>query len=62
VTSCELDTVCKSVKKKFKRLMQRVKAVGGVRMSDPIERTLINRRRNAIEPLAEKSNRQTDWN
>lgn len=60
MTSCELDTVCKSVKKKFKRLMQCVKALGGVRMSDPIERTLINRRRNAIESLAEKSNRQRD--
>jgi hypothetical protein len=56
VTSYEPDTVCKRVKKKSKRLMQCVKALGGVRMSDPIERAPINRSRNAVEPLADKSN------
>jgi hypothetical protein len=62
VISCGLDTVCNSVNKKCKRLMRCVKALGGVRISDPIERAVINRRRNASEPLAEKSNRQRDWN
>jgi hypothetical protein len=62
VTSCEPDTVCNSVKKKSNRLIQCVKAVGSVRMSDPIERTPINRSRNGIEPLADKSNRQRDRN
>lgn len=62
VTSCDLDTVRNSVNKKCKLLMRCVNAPGGVRMSDPIERAQKNRRRNASEPLAEKSNRQRDWN
>jgi hypothetical protein len=31
-------------------------------MSDPIERAPINRSRNAVEPLADKSNWQRDRN
>lgn len=54
VTFYELSTVFKSVKKKFKHLIQGVKVLRGVIMADPCEEILRNHRRNANESLGKK--------
>lgn len=54
VTFYELNTMFKSVKKKFKHLIQGIKVLRGVKMADPCEGILRNHRRNANESLGKK--------